>query len=119
MVNKNSKITSSLGGISAWLNQRITAIIMLIFFIYFLYFIFNLALNVDSNITSWQLIFTSVLNKIFIQIFILAVLLHALVGIHDVILDYIQCNFKKIILNTMLYLWLIANLIYSIKILWL
>ena len=118
-MNTRRNLTGARYGIVSWLQQRITAIIMLCFVVAFLVFIFSLALNVNSNITSWQSIFNCIYTKILVQIFVIALVLHAWVGIRDLWMDYVQCNAIKITLHTLTILWLVGSLIYSIKVLWL
>ena len=116
MVKRN--ITGAGYGFGTWLQQRITAVIMLVFAIVFLIFIFAMALNVNSNISSWQSLFNYTLFKIFIQIFFIALVVHAWIGIRDIWMDYIQCNAMKLTLHTLTILWLLGSLIYSIKVIW-
>ncbi len=117
MVRKN--LTGAGYGINSWLQQRITAIIMLVCLIVFFAFVFVLASDVNSTISSWQAVFACVWVKIFVQIFVAALLLHAWVGIRDIWMDYIQCTGIKLTLHSLTILWLVISLIYSVKVLWL
>lgn len=105
-------------GLGSWIWQRITAIIMLISSIAFFCFIAYLATNINSNIGSWQLVFNCVLVKIVLQVFFLAVFIHAWVGIRDVWMDYVKCAGLRLTLHVLTVLWLTGSLIYSIKIIW-
>ncbi len=116
MVKRN--LTGAGFGFISWLQQRITAIIMLIFAIIFLISVFLSALHINSSITSWQSLFSCTLIKIVVQIFFLAVILHAWVGIRDIWMDYIKCNSLKLTLHVLTILWLFGSLIYSIKVIW-
>ncbi len=111
-------ITGAGFGFISWLQQRITAVIMLIFAIIFLVCVFISAFNVNSSITSWQNLFNCTLVKIVVQIFFLAVVLHAWVGIRDIWMDYVKCNAVKLTLHILTILWLFGSLIYSIKVIW-
>lgn len=111
-------ITGAGYGFNSWLYQRITAVIMLVFAIVFLVFVFYSALNVNSTFSSWQNLFSCTLTKVLIQIFFVAVLLHSWVGVRDIWMDYVQCNRLKLTLHTLTILWLVASLIYSIKVIW-
>ena len=117
MVRKN--ITGAGYGINSWLQQRVTAIIMLICLIVFFAFVFTLASDVNATISSWQGVFACVWVKIFVQIFVIALLLHAWVGIRDIWMDYVQIIWLKLTLHSLTILWLLGSLIYSIKVLWL
>ena len=111
-------ITGAGYGFNSWLQQRITAIIMLVVALVFLGFVFVSAISVDSTFVSWQKFFTCTLTKIIMQIFFTALLLHAWVGVRDIWMDYIQCGAVKLTLHTLTLLWLIASLVYSIKVIW-
>ena len=109
MVRKN--ITGAGYGINSWLQQRVTAIIMLVCLIVFFAFVFTLASDVNATIDSWQSVFAFVWVKIFVQIFITALLLHAWVGIRDIWMDYIQKTWVKITLHCLTMLWVFGSLI--------
>lgn len=112
------KLTGARYGLNTWLQQRITAIIMLLISILLLGLIIYIANNIDSSIQSWQNIFSNFLIKIIVQIFFVAMLIHAAIGVRDIWMDYIQCNMIKLSLHVMTILWLVACLIYSIKVIW-
>jgi len=116
MVRRN--LTGAHYGLTSWLQQRITAIIMLVIAVAFLIFVVVMATTINSNIVSWQNLFQCTLVKIFAQLFFAALLLHAWVGIRDIWMDYVQSNSIKITLHLLTILWLFASLIYSIKIIW-
>jgi len=105
-------------GLGSWLWQRMTAVIMLISSIVFFGFVAYWALNVNSSINSWQLVFNNILVKIVVQLFFVALLIHAWVGIRDLWMDYIQSTSVRLTLHTLTILWLVGSLIYSIKVIW-
>lgn len=112
------KLTGANYGLSAWLQQRITAIIMLAVAVVFLGFILVMAVKIDANIASWQAVFNCTVVKIIVQLFFAAMLLHAWVGMRDLWMDYIQCTAVRVTLHSLTLLWLLASLIYSIKVIW-
>src|SRR3989338_2440245 len=114
----NRILTGAGYGLGSWLWQRITAVIMLIGSIIFFGFVAYWALNVNSNISSWQTVFSCMFVKIVVQIFFAAVLIHAWVGIRDLWMDYIQSTGIRLTLHTLTILWLVGSLIYSIKVIW-
>lgn len=116
MVKRN--LTGSGYGLTSWIQQRVTAIIMLTFIIVFFVFIIFTSMSVNNNISSWQHVFSFILIKIFVQIFFIVLLLHAWVGIRDVWMDYIANTALKLTLHILSILWLLGGLIYSIKIIW-
>lgn len=113
-----NKLTGAHYGLLQWLKQRITACIMLVLSTAVLAFVTYAHFNVDVTIGSWQALFSHTGTKLLAQIFFVAVIMHAWVGIRDVIMDYLQCNSLKLFIYTLIILWLFASLIYSIKILW-
>ncbi len=116
MVKRN--LTGAGYGLGSWLQQRLTAIVMLVFAIAFLAFVVYAKLNVDANISSWQALFQSLIAKIFVQVFFLAVVIHAWVGIRDFWMDYIKSAGMKITLYLLTILWLLGCLIYTVKVIW-
>lgn len=112
------KLTGARYGLNTWLQQRVTAVIMLVISTAFLGLMIYIANNIDSSIQSWQNIFANIFVKIIVQIFFVAMLIHAAIGVRDIWMDYIQCNFIKLSLHVMTILWLFGCLIYSIKVIW-
>ncbi len=111
-------VTGAHYGLSSWLQQRITALIMLVVTVVFFGFMLYLGFNVNSNISSWQGVFQCFFVKVVVQLFFLALVLHAWVGIRDLWMDYVTCNSLKLTLHILTIIWLVVSLIYSIKILW-
>lgn len=110
------KLTGAHYGLSSWLQQRITAIIMLVCTLFFIYFVVDMAYSVDSSFMSWQNAVHSIFIKIFIEVFVLALLLHAWVGVRDIIMDYVHCAGIRLTLYILTILWLIGSLMYSVKV---
>ena len=115
---KLRKSLSAGHGINAWLQQRLTAVIML--FSMFVFFIFIVLANdvIGPQFITWRQFFNFVFVKIIAQITVLAVVIHAWVGMRDVVMDYIKCYSARISLYTMLALWLLGSLIYSAYVIW-
>lgn len=116
MVRAN--ITGASYGLGSWIQQRVTAVIMLLLTVVFFAFVAYLALNLNSSISSWQAAFSCSLIRLFVQIFFIALVIHAFVGIRDLWMDYITNNGLRLTLHVLTILWLVVNLIYSIKIIW-
>ena len=116
MVRRN--VTGAGYGLGSWMQQRVTAVIMLLLTLLFFGFVAYLALNVDSSIASWQSAFSCSFVKIFVQIFFASLVLHAWVGIRDLWMDYVTNNGLKLTLHVLTIIWLVICLIYSIKIIW-
>lgn len=115
---KERKSLSAGHGIGAWLQQRITAVIMLIAI--FVVFAFLVLANdlIDSNFITWQQFFSFTFVKIFMQIVMIAVMIHAWIGMRDVVMDYVKSYSARITMFTMIIVWLTGCAIYSAIILW-
>ncbi|MDD3265840.1 MAG: succinate dehydrogenase, hydrophobic membrane anchor protein [Burkholderiales bacterium] len=105
-------------GINSWLQQRLTAVIMLISIIIFGGLILLAHNVVGSSIASWQEYFSFTIVKIIAQITILAVVLHAWIGMRDVVMDYVKCYGLRVTLYTGIILWLLGSTIYSFIVIW-
>ncbi|MFN8769921.1 MAG: succinate dehydrogenase, hydrophobic membrane anchor protein [Neisseriaceae bacterium] len=111
-------ITGAGYGFNSWLQQRITAIIMLVVSLVFIGLVCVLATSVNASFSSWQGLFNYTFTKIIVQLFFIALLIHTWVGVRDIWMDYIQNNALKLTLHIFTILWLFMSLIYSIKVIW-
>jgi succinate dehydrogenase / fumarate reductase membrane anchor subunit len=75
-------------------------------------------MTVNSSLDSWQHLFSYTLTKFFIQVFFIAVVMHAWVGIRDIWMDYVNSSALRLTLYLLTMLWLLGSLIYSIKVIW-
>ncbi len=104
-----------LSGLTAWLVQRLSAIYLLLFsVVVFGWF----AQTPELTFTQWQGLFAQPIIAIATAMFILALLLHAWVGVRDVILDYAgHFAAVRLLLLALLGSWLIVLGIWSAAIL--
>lgn len=86
-----------LKGLSPWLLQRISAVLVALFILYAFISAFTASIISYAAWLTW--LFCPV-NIIFVGLFTIALLLHAWVGIRDVVLDYIHNFVFRIILLT-------------------
>ena len=105
-------------GINGWLQQRITAVIMLIAIFVVFGFVVLAAKVVNAEFISWQEFFSFKFVKICTSLTFAAVMLHAWIGMRDLWLDYVQAAGLRVLLHTLTILWLLGSLIYSLVILW-
>jgi succinate dehydrogenase / fumarate reductase membrane anchor subunit len=115
---KERKSLSAGHGINSWLQQRITAVLMLVAIV--VLFVFMVLANqiIDANFITWQQFFSFTFVKIFTQITILGVVLHAWIGMRDVVMDYVKSYSTRVTFYTMIIVWLVGCFIYSAVILW-
>ncbi|MBD3610269.1 MAG: succinate dehydrogenase, hydrophobic membrane anchor protein [Gammaproteobacteria bacterium] len=84
-------------GIRNWLIQRISAIYIALFTIYIGYFFLSTEL---INYQTWYGWVSQTINKILISLFFFTLLMHAWVGIRDVVMDYVHNITIRFILLT-------------------
>ena len=103
-----------LSGLSAWLVQRLSAVYMGLFIIA----LGAVLLSSDNlDYAHWRALFAQPLLCIAPPMFFLSLLLHAWVGMRDVILDYAgQAPSLRLLLLSLLGAWLIALGIWVIRI---
>lgn len=77
----------TLAGLRAWLLQRLTAAYMIAFVIFVLA---HFAIDAPKSYEAWRAWMTRLEVSVATFIFFTALLLHAWVGIRDVVLDYLQ-----------------------------
>jgi succinate dehydrogenase / fumarate reductase, membrane anchor subunit len=73
-------------GLGAWLVQRFTALWMLFFLVYVL---LHFAFDAPGSYEQWRAWIGSPFSRIAAMLFFLSLLLHAWVGLRDVLIDYI------------------------------
>ena len=96
----------NLSGLTAWLVQRLSAVYMGLFVVAL---VILFATSPAYDYTAWHALLSQPLVTIVTTMFFLALLLHAWVGIRDVILDYAgQSPSMRLLLLTLLGGWLIA-----------
>ncbi len=76
-----------LSGFRAWFWQRLSALYLALFFLYALA---SLALSPPQGFEAWRAWWSHPLRQVFLLLFALLLLIHAWVGVRDVILDYVR-----------------------------
>jgi succinate dehydrogenase / fumarate reductase membrane anchor subunit len=74
-------------GLNTWILQRLSALYLAGFLIYLVYYFIG---GGPNNYEEWRVWVTSPVASISILMFIVMVLIHAWVGIRDVIMDYVH-----------------------------
>ncbi|WGW01154.1 succinate dehydrogenase, hydrophobic membrane anchor protein [Vibrio sp. YMD68] len=84
------KHVSSFGrnGVHDYLLIRATAILMTLYTVYLISF---LAFSGDISYISWTQFFGSTFTKVFTMLALLSVLIHAWIGLWQVLTDYVKC----------------------------
>jgi len=87
-------------GIRSWLIQRISAIFIFLFLIYLSLFFLQ---SEHLDYATWSAWVSLKANKVIILLFFISLLLHAWVGIRDVVLDYVHAfTIRFIVLTTII-----------------
>lgn len=108
-------MSAVLTGLPAWLVQRLSAFYMLVYTLSAAIWVMRAPL---PNYASWSGLFAQPLVAIATAMFILSLLLHAWVGVRDVILDYAgHFAALRLVLLALLGAWLIVLAIWSAGIL--
>jgi len=108
-------MNQQLSGLRAWLVQRLSALYMLLFLPLFL----GAAMVAGSgnSFVAWRSFVARPAVGIGLALFFLALLLHAWVGVRDVILDYAgQRPGLRLVLLSLLGLWLLVLALWLLKV---
>ncbi|WP_373742010.1 succinate dehydrogenase, hydrophobic membrane anchor protein [Neisseria sp.] len=108
------KLAGAHYGLRDWAMQRVTAVIMLVYTVALIVFLFA----IPSGYAEWQAFFSQVWVKVLTQVTFVALLLHAWVGIRDLWMDYIKPFGLRLFLQTATIVWLVACMVYSVKVIW-
>jgi succinate dehydrogenase / fumarate reductase membrane anchor subunit len=101
-------------GLRDWLLQRMTALVMLVYTLALVL----LLLVLPSGYETWKALFAQTWVQVLTQTTVLALLLHAWVGMRDLWMDYVKIAGVRLLLHTFTALWLVACFIYSVKVVW-
>ncbi len=102
-------------GLTDWLIQRVSAIVMTI---YSLGLLAYLVVQSEMDYTAWHALFSHGWMKLATLLFILCLLFHAWVGMWTVFTDYIKPFLLRFILQLIVFLSLVSFFFASLLILW-
>jgi succinate dehydrogenase / fumarate reductase membrane anchor subunit len=106
-------VSRQASGLRAWLFQRLTGIYMAI---YFIYLILSFIYWPPHDYSTWLTWVNDPLNGVGLMLFMASILLHAWVGIRDVMIDYVQIFALRLTLLSLLGLMLAACGIWAARI---
>lgn len=111
-----TNVTSLTGnGLKDWLIQRITAVVLLFYTLFLAGFIL---LNANLDYTRWYALFHTPWFSVATILAVLSLSLHAWIGLWTVTTDYIKLTSLRIVVQTLIASWLIAQLIWVFMIIW-
>lgn len=103
-----------LHGLRPWLIQRISAVYIALFVVYC---VFALATAGDAGYLQWREWLFHPVNTIAVGLFAIALLLHAWIGMRDIILDYVHNTLIRMMAFTLVIVVLISSGLWTAKIL--
>lgn len=111
-----TNVTSLTGnGLKDWLIQRVTAV----YFAAYTFFILGFLLaHPHLTFFQWHELFSYPIVKIATVISLLALSLHAWVGLWTVTTDYIKCTVLRLSVQMIIVLWLLAQFTWGLMIVW-
>jgi succinate dehydrogenase / fumarate reductase membrane anchor subunit len=111
-----TNITSLTGnGLKDWLLQRASALVILT---YFLFIFITLVTHPNMEYWYWHELFACSVMKIATMMVMLAVLIHAWIGVWTVTTDYLKCTVIRLGIQGLVALGLLAEVIWGIMIVW-
>lgn len=110
----NRQVVGAHYGLKDWIVQRATAVIMLVYTAALILFL----LTMPSGYEGWKLLFGQTWVKVLTQTTLIALFLHAWVGIRDLWMDYIKPVGVRLTMHTLTAVWLVSCFIYSLKVVW-
>lgn len=108
-------MSRQLSGLQAWVIQRLSAVYIGLFLI--IAGIILLVKGAPSSYTSWHALWSSPGPNLAMLVFVFALLVHAWVGMRDVILDYVHPDAIRFILLSLFALGLLASGLWAARIL--
>ena len=108
--------SSTLGrtGIQDWLVLRASAIIIVLYVLYLVGFIATTEITYEV----WRGFFSSSLTKVFTILTLLSILIHAWIGMWQVLTDYIKPLALRLTLQLIIVVALLVYLIYGTIVVW-
>lgn len=102
-------------GLRDWLSQRVTAALMALFT---LAVIVQVLLPGEMGYDKWAGIFAHQWMKLLTFVVIVALLVHAWVGVRDVLMDYVKAVGTRLVLQVAAIVWLVGCAGWAIQVLW-
>ena len=116
-VNYGSRriVTGAHYGMRDWLSQRVTAVLMALFTVVVLV---QVLLPGPLGYDRWAGIFASQWMKVLTFVVIVALLIHAWVGVRDIWMDYVKPVALRLVLQVATLVWLVGCAGWALQVLW-
>ncbi|OGV27592.1 MAG: succinate dehydrogenase, hydrophobic membrane anchor protein [Legionellales bacterium RIFCSPHIGHO2_12_FULL_37_14] len=113
MVTNVTSLTGS--GLKDWLIQRATAVFLLIYTLFAITFFIT---HPKVDFPEWQLVFHCRCVQIATILAVVAILLHAYIGIWTVLTDYVKCKWLRLSLLSIVAFTLFAEGLWTFLLVW-
>lgn len=114
----NKVVVGAHYGLKDWLAQRITAVVMAICTLIFVALLLS---GGPITYESWKALFSKGLMGLMpflALLFVVSVLIHAWIGVRDILMDYIKPTALRLALEVVAILWLVGCAGWAVRILW-
>ncbi len=111
----NRIVTGAHFGLSDWLIQRVTAVVMAL---YLLVIAGLLLWQRSFGYDTWIDLFSGNIMRTFSLLFLLSVFYHAWIGMRDIVMDYVKPAGIRLLSHVLVILALLLYTIWSAQILW-
>ena len=108
-------VTFSWSGLTDWIIQRVSAVIMTF---YILIFTFHLFMNPQMSYSQWVGWIQTPWMRYTTLLFVLSLVMHAWIGMWTIITDYIKPALVRGTVHAMIIFVLFVSMIWSVEILW-
>jgi len=105
-------MSRQLQGLKAWLLQRVTAVYLAF---YSLYLLFIFAFSSPFTYVEWRAWVAQPVISVSMMLYLLALALHAWVGMRDIVIDYVKPMGLKLFLLSVLAFALIGNVYWALQ----
>lgn len=102
-------------GLTDWLAQRVTAVVMVVYTVIFLA---ALVVSAPMGFPEWKALFTHGAMRVLTLLFFLSLFYHSWIGVRDILMDYIQPAGIRLLLEVSVIIALVGYTIWTISILW-
>lgn len=102
-------------GLRDWLVQRVSAVVMVV---YTLLVIAILFAHSPLQYAEWKTLFSQQWMRLASLLFLLSLFIHAWIGVHDILMDYVHATGIRLGLQVAVIVALVVYTTWSIQILW-
>lgn len=99
-------MTRKVSGFQAWVVQRLSAIYLAV---YIIYLVGHFSLSPPASYAAWKAWLASPVVSVSLALFFVSLLLHAWIGIRDVVIDYIHLLALRLIVLSGVAMTLMAS----------